>query len=199
MIESLAARIRDKWWPVYCPGLPVITTTASLAHHGFLLSRSVKNMWLRDVDLASVPADHLASLVACVTERVRISNVHNTDLTSILDNSKSKWLGISNQSLSTEETRALVRAMANVKRVSLGYNGEVTVDISTLVTYSGRGECKEVRFYDITAYKYREEIRRWAQRISWRVTQDNNSIIIIRKQAPLVLWLRKRFPFSYPL
>ena len=84
------------------PSAPEISTAASLAHQGLL--DSVKEMYLKDVDLASVPADHLASLAACVTADVVIWNVSNTDLTSILDSCKSEWLRISNQSLSTEET-----------------------------------------------------------------------------------------------
>ena len=171
MIESLAARIRDKWVSGYWPRLPEITTAASLAHHGLL--RSVKRMWLEDVDLASVPAEYLASLTACVTELVEIWNVSNIDLTSILDRCKSAVLNIDNQNLSTEETQSLVRAMANVERVSLGLLGEVevTLDISTLVTYVGQGKCKWVAFRYDTGVKYREEVRRWAQRICWRVTQ----------------------------
>ena len=117
VIESLAARIRDKWWPVYSPRLPEITTAASLAHHGFL--HSVKWMYLENVDLASVPAEHLASLAACVTWRVVIWNVSNTDLTSILNSCKSEWLYINNQSLNTGETQAVVQAMeSRVKRVT---------------------------------------------------------------------------------
>ena len=68
MIESLAARIRDKWWPVYYPRLPEIITAASLAQHGFL--RSVERMRLWDVDLASVPAEHMALLAAYVQGRI---------------------------------------------------------------------------------------------------------------------------------
>ena len=79
----------------------------------------MKQMYLWDVDLASVPAEHLASLTACATGDVWIRNVSNTDLTGILDSCKSKVLVIRNQSLNTEETRALVRAMANVERVEL--------------------------------------------------------------------------------
>ena len=180
MIESLAERIRDKWWPVYYPRLPEITTAASLAHHEFL--RSVKWMYLEDVDLASVPAEHLASLAACVTGGVYIYNVSNTDLTSILDSCKSEVLDIDNQSLSTEETRGLVRAMANVVKVTLGDRGEVTVDIITLVTYGGRGKCKKIRFYNNTAVKYREDVRRWAKTIFWRVTRDDRNIIIIERK-----------------
>ena len=98
-----------------------------------------------------------------------------------LESSKIVWLFITKQSLSTEETQALVRAMANVEEVWLGDWGEVTLDISTLVTYGGQGKCKWVSFYLDAARKYREEVRRWAQRISWKVTRDNNSAIFIER------------------
>ena len=180
MIEGLAARIRAKWVFGYIPHVPEITTAASLAYHGLLCS--VEWMRLCDVDLASVPAEHLASLAACATEYVGIRNVSNTDLTSILDSSKSELLYIDNQSLSTEETRGLVQAMENVEKVYLGYYGNVTLDINTLVNYSGRGKCEKVIFYKNTAVKYREEVQRWARRISWRVTNyDNSEEIIIER------------------
>ena len=180
VIESLAARFRAKWVFDYShPSIPEITTDASLAHHGLL--SSVTAMFLRDVDLASVPAEHLASLAACVTADVVIWNISNTDLTSILDSSKCGGLYIRNQSLSTKETLALVRAMENMEMVALGeYMEEVTLDISSLVTYDGRGKCENVRFWNNAAERYREQVRRWAQRISWKVTCDNSNVIIIR-------------------
>ena len=67
-LERLAERIRAKWVDWYIPRLPEITTAASLAHYGFL--RPVKWMGLWDVDLASIPAELMASLAACVTDRV---------------------------------------------------------------------------------------------------------------------------------
>ena len=174
MIESLVERIE-----LDNPSLPEITTAASLAHHGLL--GSVEEMWLDYKDLSSVPAEHLASLAACVKWRVFIRTVSNTDLTSFLDSCKSKVLDIYKQSLSTGETEALVRAMANVEKVAL--EGTLTHDISTLVTYGGRGKCKEVVFGNNTAWaaNFREEVRRWAQRISWKVTCDNSNVIIIRR------------------
>ena len=64
--------------------------------------------------------------------------------------------------------------------VQLGINGEdLTLDISTLVTYSGQGKCKWVVFYYDTAVKYREDVQRWAQRISWTVTRDDGDEISI--------------------
>ena len=168
VIESLAARIRAKWGYGHSPCVPEITSAASLAHHGLL--RSVERMSLWDVDLSSVPAEHLASLANCVTGVVGIGNVSNTDLISFLDRSKSEWLHISNESLSTAETQALVRAMANVARVFLGSGGEVTLDMSTLVTYDGQGRCDNLYFWYNTYDKYREDVQRWlAERSSWNV------------------------------
>ena len=108
--QALCAKIRNKSWPYFrWPLLPEMTTVASLAHHEIL--GYVEFMVLRDLDLASVPGEHLASLASCVTESVIIENVSNCDLVSILDRVKCEWLFISSQSLSSEETRALVRAM----------------------------------------------------------------------------------------
>ena len=73
----------------------------------------------------------------------------------------------------------LVRAMENVEVVKLGLNGEVTLDISTLVTYGGLGKCERVEFYHTTAV--RDQVLRWTQSISWTVTRDYNSEIIIER------------------
>ena len=114
-----------------------------------------------------------------MTGGVVISNVSNTDLISFLDRYMSVWLDIDNQSLSTAETQALVRAMANVARVELGVGGEVTLDMSTLVTYGGQGRCTELVFWYNTYDKYREEVQRWlAERSSWTLdTADDYCVI----------------------
>ena len=143
----------------------------------------VEEMYLRDVDLASVPVEHLASLASCVTGWIRIWNVSNIDLVKILDSSNCEWLRLSNQNLSTVETQAVVRAMANVEKMSFGFGGEVPLDISALVTYGGQGKCRSVRFEnDSMAAMYREDIQRWATRISWTVTRDNNHKISIERK-----------------
>ena len=71
----------------YSPSFPEILTAASLAHHGLL--GSVEHMELEDVDLASVPAEHLASLASSVTESVSLWNV--ASCVGLLDNIKCKW------------------------------------------------------------------------------------------------------------
>ena len=97
---------------------PEFICGVSLAHYGLL--GSFDDMWLYHVDLSHVPAQHLASLVSCVTSELRIENVSGCDLVSLFKSLKCKVLYISNQSLGREETWALVQAMES--RV-----GEVTL------------------------------------------------------------------------
>ena len=90
-------------------------------------------------------------------------------IVSILDSVKSELLSFDNQTLSSEETRALVRAMeSGVEEVVLGDRGEVSLDITTLTQYSGQGKCVEVNCYNYTtANTYWEEAKTWARRIDW--------------------------------
>ena len=150
------------------PRLSDITCAASLAHHGLL--GSVQVMELLDVDLTSVPAEHLASLVSSVTGRVKIQNVSGCHLIKILDSVKSKDLGIYRQSLGSEETQALVRAMeSRVEYVRLF--GEVTLDIRVLMEYSGQGKCRMMKFPSSdTAGRYREHLKTWAKNRNWEET-----------------------------
>ena len=179
MLQSLVTRIKKK--PFVYQSIDDIRTAASLAHLGLLRSNK---MWMfQDMDLNSVPADHLASLVSCVTNRVVMLNVSNTgsDLVSFLDSVKSRELVIGSQSLSSEETRALVRAMeSRVTQVSLGKGGEVSL-VTALSQYSGRGRCWRVSCYDDTRDKYRAEVASWARRMNWRVTVENEFKITIKR------------------
>ena len=173
--EILVARIREKW--VFDPDssmeynhypcLPEITAAADLAHHGIL--DSVDRMWLEDVDLASVPAEHLASLASSVKWHIEIVNVRIRDLSPILASVQCPYLWISAQSLGSEETKALVGTMeSTVEELVLGYEGEVSLDIKTLTQYTGGGKCQEVRPCCFkTRDKYWDELRGWTQRNHW--------------------------------
>ena len=123
-MESLAERVRKLIAdPVRIDSnLPGITCAASLAHHkllGFL-----ETLFLWNVDLTSVPGNHLASLVSGGAANVFIQNNSDCSLVSILDSVKCKLLRIksydsSNQSLEVV-CRALVRAMkSRVEKVLL--------------------------------------------------------------------------------
>ena len=115
------------------PWINVFMCGASLAHHGLL--GPVIGLSLADVDLSSVPAQHLVSLVSSVTSCIRIQNVSGCDLASLLSSVKCGQLHITRQSLGREETQALVQAKdSRVKKVKL--HKEVTLDIEALAQYS---------------------------------------------------------------
>ena len=167
-VESLVSEIRVIW----VRSNSMIKTAANLAHHGMLGSMNWMNLY--DVDLASVPAEHLASLASCVTIGVGIYNVSNCDLISILDSVKCEQLNFDKQTLGSEETQALLRAMeSNVKKVVLGISGitgireEVILDITVVTQYSGKGKCWGVDFHGYTARRYKEEVKTWVKRINW--------------------------------
>ena len=151
--------------------LPEITAAGSLAFNGLL--GSVTHMRLHDLDLSSVPADHLAALVSCVTDRVNIRNVTNCPILSIINSVKCKWLGIVMQSLGTEETQALVRALeSRVERVYLG--NRVSMDMDALTQYGGHGKCWELKYHDkFDRYSY--ELRKWAGGVNWAVNHESRS------------------------
>ena len=180
VLESLAEEVKEKIEVDSDSSLPVIICAASLAHHGYLGSLE-EGMWLEDVDLTSVPADHLASLVSSLVGCVNIENIRGCGLVTILDSVKSSELYITDQSLSSEETRALVRAMeTGVERLELDIG--VTLDIGVLTQYSGQGICGQVECRDGTAARYSDQLKIWATSKYWEVTDehDENYIFIYR-------------------
>ena len=164
--------------------LPVITCAASLAHHGVL--GSVHFLRLRsDVNLASIPGDHLASLASCVTWGVSIRNHKDCDLVSILAKVNCPVTIFSQKNLDSEQIKAIVRAMeSRVSSVCLGDEDEdddedesspLTRDDVDLTEYSGQGKCEvlEVICPVGSAPRYRQQMKTWAQNRNWVVDYDD--------------------------
>ena len=110
-IKRLNERLERKlnkynmYYKPYAPSakLHEVTCAASLAYHGLLGPLNAQTwIFLRDVDLSSVPDEHLASLVSCGTKGVYIQNIRGCDLVTILDNVKCDRLGIYGLSLGSE-------------------------------------------------------------------------------------------------
>ena len=172
VLESLTEIVTEKIRLSFS-SLPEITCAASLAHHGYLGSLQYMRLW--DLDLTSVSAENLASLVSSVTESVSIKKIRDCGLVPILDSGsvESEWLIISSQSLDTDETQALVRAMeTGVELVRLEKG--VTLDIGGLMEYSGQGKCQEVECHYDTAATYRDKLRRWATSRNWAVISNKS-------------------------
>ena len=136
---------------------------------------------LRDVDLTSVPGEHLASLVSCVTEIMSIENV--SGMLPILEHVRSDELSICCQTLDTEETRALVQTMGSrVEYVIL--NEGVTLDLEALAKYDGQGNCRKLWCCDETAARYREPLINLATSINWEVNEGSHVYRYIGIQKP---------------
>ena len=166
MLQCLTERVSERTF--FCIKdevlLPSFTCAASLAYHGLL--GSVNKISLHNVNLTSIPEEHLTSIISSVTKEVDIRKVRGCDLVSLLDSVKSQVLRLRSQSLGSEETRALVRAMeSRVESVTL--NKGVTLDIRILSEYSGKGKCNGVRCYDDTARRYNKKLTTWATSKNW--------------------------------
>ena len=154
---------------------------ASLAHHGRLSSLNELTLWWND--LSSVPAQHLASLVSCVTWQLTIENVSGCDLVNLFTSLKCEELYIKRQSLGREETRALVQAMeSGLEKVVLGC--DVTLDIDALTEYSGQGVCRSVNLYHDTMSRYKEELCTWARSRNWRIVIGGEVWVALNKPQP---------------
>ena len=87
-------------------------------------------------------------------------------------------LVISDQHLGSEETQALVQAMeSGVEEVEL--RGEVTLDIRSLMEYSGQGKCSKLGCCDDTVPRYREQLMSWASSNNWTVMIDYSDHFVI--------------------
>ena len=178
VIQTKAETIGSKLDYSSTASLSVVIAAASLSKHGYLTR--VERMILSNINLASVP--HAACLGDIrVDDKVWIDNVQG-DIGSIVGKIKCNWLWIDNMQLSVGDTQALVAGMAaGVGEVTLGSDGSVEVDMETLASYDGRGSCSYVSCWEETGDRYRDQVRRWAGRIGWKVTGDYSSYIRIER------------------
>ena len=104
--------------------LPQLRCAAALATHGYITE--VKQLLLCDLDISLVPAEDMANLVKCVSDRVHMNYVSG-DLSPVLNNIKCRELEIGNRRLSTADTQHLVNAMEEVKVTYL--HGRLSLDM----------------------------------------------------------------------
>ena len=183
VMQNLAHRVKDTLPGLTIsssPSLEEIVCAAILAHQGILVPAEA--LVLENVNLASIPAQYLASLVSSVTDDVHIiGEVSGCNLVTILDSAKCRSLHINSQSLGTEETEALVQAMETYVKVLHLY--DVTLDMETFNKYSGHGMCSKVTSdsynREILPEELREGLRSWTASKGWHVTYDDPAFIMI--------------------
>ena len=82
-------------------------------------------------------------------------------------------------------TSSLVRGLQHgVEKLNLGYSGRVRLDLQTLMEYDGRGRCGQVTCYRDTGVTYKEEMRTWAARVNWDISEGENWMDMMRKKIP---------------
>ena len=137
-------------------------------------------LWMKNMEL------NQAATSSGVSDRVELRDVTG-DVAPLLSSLTCIKLWIDNMELNQTATRGLVRGLQHgVKKLWLGYYGAVTLDIQSLVEYDGRGRGDLVGCYGNTAATYRENIKTWAERINWDVTEggvrDVRRIVMRRRR-----------------
>ena len=185
VIEKFAVRVKERHLKVN--SLSFVTCVASLAYHGLLgQEEKITCLGLSNIDLTSIPTEHLAALASwvassCVVSIYRISGI---GLASFLKSLKCHSFRIHGMILSLEETEALVQAMeARVKTVHLGPD---TLEMETLLTYSGQGLCcclcVDNPAWPRVKINMKEPLKNWALSQDWAVTQDNSSLFVVKRR-----------------
>ena len=176
VMESLAERVRGQI--IKDPSLAEIKCGASLAYQGLL--SSVEILWLDNVNLASVPNQHLDSLISCVTGTLVIQNISG-HLVTALNSGKSRALDIKYQRLGRDETQALVRALET--RVKDLHLEGVTLNITALTKYSGQGRCRLVSCVNSDIVKQRKKLKTWAERKHWEFCEASGPICYMKRPS----------------
>ena len=188
-----------KYYPhfskVYQVTPPFLCEAARLAHQGIL--GPLTSLCLRSVDLATVPTDHLCSLVASVTDFIEFGDI---DLSLVLDHVRCRELKLQIicEPLQPEDTRALVRAMKT--RVTIlrleGHSVMATLNHGALTDYDGKGKCEQVIVSNTpmarpVMHYGKDSLKMWAMRINWYLTRyDWDSWASIHRKQDLRLRLR---------
>ena len=58
---------------------------------------------------------------------------------------------------------------------------DVTLDIGSLMDYTGQGKCEVLWCTDDTAARYRDQLRTWATSRNWAVTDEDEDCFVIRR------------------
>ena len=193
VMEMVAERVRRRIVSGQPPDIATLKCAASFAHLG--LMGPLKNylgldLRLFNVNLASVPTQHLAALVSCVKDNFSIDNISGCDLVSILNSVKISRLEINYLNLDNKETLALVQVMeTGVEKVTLG--DKMALDIEALTMYSGQGKCRHLFLWDLE--DFREQLCAWAKCKDWSFKSDFNDsqtfIELMRdNQLPVLDW-----------
>ena len=175
-IQHLASRIKNELeegrLSLALAQLSLLTSAAALAYRGLI--KDVMGVLLMDIDLSTVPTQHLVSLTSRVTGIFdKNHNVTGCDLVTILDNLQCTEIGLCCNNLRREEAQAMVRAMeTRVERVCLyvdvhGFGHRDPMNTEDLTKYSGQGKCKVIVCEDVNDLNFIDKLFCWSSEKGW--------------------------------
>ena len=185
-VDSLISHIRESGRYL---SLELFLTAARLAHYGQI---EFDHLILQDLDLSTVPREHLCSLASSVKDMFDIQGIRGCDLIKIIDSTKCYKLGIFNLKLDREATEAVVRAMdtrIQLAKISVckmyrfqrreqelkEKDIRSMLDTKALTKYNGKGRCKNIILRVGQVDKYRQWLRDWAKARDWTVYIEDES------------------------
>ena len=176
VMTTLATRIDEFWSRLgYFPSVAEVRCAAALAATGHLTS--VEDMKLENLELPS--SEDMLSLAGVVNTWVWLNNVTG-DIAPLVSSLAFTELRMSNMDLDQATTSGLVLGLQNGV-ASLNLHDGARLHIQTLMEYDGRGWCGELVCWDNTRDAYQQEVKTWADRINWIVTEQSYCIWIKRK------------------
>ena len=82
-VQSKADNIAKRLYHTPGPTISVVSCAASFCFHGYFTK--LDNMTLKEVDVSSIPPDHLSALSSSITQTLYIDNMEG-DITPVLLN-----------------------------------------------------------------------------------------------------------------
>ena len=167
-IQHLVSRIKDELEDPWVGSLGLLTSAAALAYRGLL--KDVEEVFLHEVNLSTIPTDHLISLTSIVTDTFdTYDNVTGCDLVTILDSLQCNEIGLGFNDLGKEEeAQALVRAMeSRVERLYFHDTLGMDIHVRNLTEYSGQGRCRVITCEHVTDLNFIEKLLCWSGEKGW--------------------------------
>ena len=159
----------------------LVSCLASFIHHGYITE--MQRMRLVNIDLSEVA--HVSALADVTARDVWIQNVTG-NIAPVISRIKCRVLSLTEMMLGTDDTAALVQGMQTaVEVVELGDVlplDTVELDMNTLVTYDGRGHCREVGCWGETGERYGNQLAIWGETMGWGVRKYAFDDVVIARE-----------------
>ena len=136
------------------------------------------------MDISHIHRDQIGKLTSIVTEVVEIVNItpiKHFDIIMECIRDPLPLLLLETMTLNEQQTLALVTAMRE-RVLKATFCRFVTLDITALCQYNGRGRCRILQFSSTMSKMYGAILRRWKARVGWSVTQDDHAWLKMQRK-----------------